>query len=219
MLRAIDRGRNEAYELTAGRLAHELTAGRVAHDEPWLEKNSFGLGGSFGFQKVEGELGSALADRFAVLIDRRERYAQRIGIPDVATTHDRDIFRNLQTSIQDCVHRSKSRWIVVTEHGVRERPETQELFHHIVSGYVTRIIAVRPSENILGWNLDAVVAKGSAIAFQTSQGRTKVRCSDVGNPPATDLDQVLRRHETNLLVVHADKIRGQSRKFAVQQDI
>ena len=84
---------------------------------------------------------------------------------------------------------------------------------------VAGVIAVRPNEHIPGRNPDAVLTKGSAISFKTPQCRANARCSDVGNPPAPNLDQVLRRHETDLLIVHAYKIRGQPRKLAVQQDI
>ena len=158
----------------------KLTAGRVAHDEPRFEKNGFGLGKSFGVQQLEGEPGRPLADRFAVLIDRRKRHAQTIGILDVATTNDRDVFRNLQPGVQDRFHRSKSRRVVVTEHGVWKRPEAQEFFHRVISGRVAGGIAVRPNERIPGWNPDVVLTKGSAISFKTSQGRAEVRRSDVG---------------------------------------
>jgi hypothetical protein len=196
-----------------------LTARRVARDQPWFEKNGFRLGRGLGLQEAQSEHGGPLAHRFAALIDCRERHAQTIGILDIATADDRDIIRNFQPGIEDSFHRSESCWVVMTEHGIRKLLEAQELVHCVVSGFVTRIVTVRPIDHIFRRDHDAVVVECPAVPFQTPQGRADVRCSDVGNPPTTNLDQVLRRQIADVLVVHSNKICRQSRNLSVHQDI
>src|SRR5262245_56778087 len=83
------------------------TPGSVAHKKSRFNEDGFGAKRRLRVQESQSKLGSPFSDRGTVLVDSRKGNTKTVGVPDVPTTDDRDVFRNLQACVQDRFHGSE----------------------------------------------------------------------------------------------------------------
>lgn len=59
-----------------------------------------------------------IANRVAVLVNRREGYAKKIGVREFATTHNCNSLGNSQPSIENSSHSAQRNWVVEGEDAI-----------------------------------------------------------------------------------------------------
>src|SRR5208337_5517863 len=109
----------------------------------------------------------------------------------ISGTYNGDIVRDPQARIEYRMNRSNCHWIVVTEYAVRTRAQGKQLPHQMGATLPSLSIHHPLFRNIFRQRKHFVSGQSTKIPLETPYPWTNLRPTQMSNPLAADLNQVL----------------------------
>src|SRR5579871_6253527 len=103
----------------------------------------------------------------------------------VSAANDSDVFRYSQPGIQNCVHRTDSKRIVIAEHSIRSRIALEQYPHGLRSLLPAICINVRSADDKVLGIRKPMPQKGKFVAFQTAYTGAIFPSADMGDTAAS----------------------------------
>src|SRR5438046_1414418 len=138
---------------------------------------------------------------------------------NIAASKQCDVCGNAQACVQNGLHCPHSYGIVVAEDRIWPWGQPEQLVRGIVAGTLAGLIHTTAGRHLFRAKREAMLGKSTLITLESPDHRAQLGCANVRDPPATNLDQVLRRDVTEMLVVDPHKVRREAFESAIQQNI
>ncbi len=193
-------------------------AGGIAGHDGWLDQHAPGPRGVLGLDDVEKEFAGAFADGDALLVDTGQGYPERLVKVEIATANHGDILWNAETGGEDGVDGSDGDGIVVTEDAIRGGIEAEQLMHGPEAAAPTVAVGGASGDDIVWPGAEAMLHQGLIVTFEPADGSASSRAANVGDPAATDGNQVAGGDFSDFDIVDAYEIGAQVRKTPIEEN-